>query len=238
MTMKVRQFNEEGVAKFRDYLVGLRADPALPPPFEYLEDDGLTTHVKGVAFVKNVPIPTRMDAAKYLKQALQNLDPDEFENNNMWAWLSLFFFDQLCPINASGKRKVGKTHRYIPSNDYKVHYRHLLKTPFLIFLSHGISGRLLLSNPVYKAGEINEQIASRQKIVGSSGVMQALDLLFFDEKTQAPRKGITTRKTIKPGTLDRFWRVLSQLELTYDVQSLKSADLIDLLPKEFDAKRS
>lgn len=236
--LRIKAFNDAGIAAFRKYLADLREDGNLDIPYEMLEDEALTTAVRGTAFIEEVSISTRMEAAKYLNSAIVgHLDPNEYENNNMWAWISLFFFDQLCPKNKNEKRKPGSTYRYIPTTDFMGGpHRHLLKIPFKIFLLHNEKGRILLCNEVTEPGNFNEEIANRQNVISNEAIIETIDQLYFDIQKYKPFKGAIDKNKInpKPGTLRRLMKILSQLELNYDLMAMHGEQILSLLPKEFD----
>lgn len=236
MSKRVRQLTEDGVESFRQYLHALRMDGTLPPPYELLEDNQTSAAVRGVAVVENIHLGRRLDAARYLVRILENLDPNEYENNSMWSWLSLFYFDQLCPENSKGLRKPGKDYRYIPTSEFRGgRHRHLLKIPFSLYRLHAEKARILLSNEIDKPGDFNEQISNRQNLVASVAVMEALELLYLDEEKGCPKRGVIDKGKVltKPGSLNRFWHILNQLQLTYDLFSLTGTEVFDLLPGEF-----
>ena len=239
--LKLRAFNEEGSNAFRRYLSELRENGCLPVPYAMLENDALTVTVKGSVNIDNVPIKTRMDAARFLHSILVGkVDPNEYENNNMWAWISLYFFDQLCPADSNGQRTPGMDYRYIPSMEFMGgRHRHLLKIPFSIYLSHGDKARVLLCNEIDSPGDMNEQIANRQNLLSSTGIMEALELLYYDNSTGRVKRGFInkSKKKLKAGTLDRFWKIIGQLELTYDLYAMPGSKISSLLPGEFDEWR-
>lgn len=229
MKLKVRAFNESGILEFRKYLEELRLDRTKPIPYELLENPELTSDIRGKAIVENVEIHTRLDAAKYLSEVLKNIDHNEYENNKMWTWLSLFFFDQLCPADKNGVRKPGDAYRYILSDNWRTYYRHILQLPFKIFKNHNGNGKVLLCNEINKIGEINESIASRQEFLSSASIIEVLDKLYFDAAKKTFKRGCTT--TNSKGTIRRFVSIIKQFELTYDIFSMTSVQIMELLPK-------
>ncbi len=229
----VRSLNKDGLARFRRFVEGLSSHESAEIPVELIEDADLLVSVNGYAEINDEKIfPSRLDAGKYLKEQLDQLDASEEDNCGMWAWMSLVYFPQLCPLNRSGKFKPGKVYGYIPSNTYTEYYRHKLLGPYTLFKLHGEYAGSLLSNPMYKVGEINEQIASRQTIVSNKEMMKAIHALYYDYERATFKRGATTRN--KAGTVDRFWRVKEQLDLTHDFFSMEHDEILNILPSEFD----
>ncbi|MFA5689291.1 MAG: hypothetical protein WC959_09115 [Kiritimatiellales bacterium] len=233
MKMTVRTFNAVGMNKFRKFLEMLQDCGDTPIPFEYLEDITLTTSLDGFSEIdRDIMFSSRLAAGKYFCEVLGGINARVRKIPELWAWLSLAYFDQVCPVSTTGVRKPGQICGYIPSSKYTEYYRHKLLGPYSLFELHGEFASALLSNPVSIVGEINEQLASRQEIVSNKEMMKAVHKLYYDEELQTFKRGATTRK--KAGSVDRFWRVKEQLDLTYDFFSMTRDDILHLFPREFD----
>lgn len=78
-----------------------------------------------------------------------------------------------------------------------------------------------------------QEIAGRQDLIVSRGVIEALNLLYLDPVRGMPKRGASAID--QPGTVRRLVRVLQQLDLTYDIHGMSGQAIVDLLPPEFDA---
>jgi hypothetical protein len=233
----LRIFSKDGIHNYSKFLDELREQPTLNLPSELLTDDSLSQQVEPIIPIENQILKNRLEAGKFFAEKLKEIEDLPLSlNMGLWSWLDLLFFDQTCPVDDMGNRFIGETYRHIPSENYRHYYRHLLLGPWQVFKQHAEKGRLLLAGAVDKPGDYNEQIASRQEIVTSSGLMKALDLLYFSEDTGLPKRGAATSG--KVGGLRRFIAIMQQLDLTYDLQSMTENELIDLLPKEFNKWKS
>jgi hypothetical protein len=235
----VRKLNDAGTQAFLQYVGEVRLGSIAPPPHHLLIDPATSLPIPGSAEVEKRDFASREDAAQYLLSALATVPQDELDHSPpIWNWLSLFFFDQLCPPLVNGHRKVKKAYSYLlPAvshpEHFRIYYRHLLAGAFRIKRQHPASGKVLLAGALQKFDDFNEQIASRQDLVSNGAVVGALDVLYYDSTTKRPKRGAGSNKR-KPGTLRRFVDVLQQFEMTYDLHSLTTDQLLDLLPKEFD----
>jgi hypothetical protein len=168
---------------------------------------------------------------------LAPLDRAEIDHNpGVWNWLSLFYFDRLCPP-AAGRRSPGRDYRYVlpPVDDaehFRHYYRHLLAGAYTIYRLHQTGARVLLCGAIEKFDDFNEQLASRQEFVSNPGIIEAADLLYFDATAGKPRRGAASNKR-RPGTLRRYVDVIQQFDLTYDLYSLTGSQILKLLPEEF-----
>jgi hypothetical protein len=239
-TITVRKLNEKGTALFKAYLERLRTGLASDSPRAILEQPDTSVALVASAQVELRPFATRQEAAEHLVASLDGkLPKTELDHGpGVWNWLSLLYFDQLCPTHGLGARKVGKDYRYIlpPLSDpehFRHYYRHLLAGAFRIHRQHKNSGSVLLAGALDKFDDFNEQIASRQEFISNPAIVGAIDVLYYDASTRRPKRGAASNKR-RPGTLRRFIDVIQQLDLTYDLYSLTGVQLMRLLPGEFD----
>jgi hypothetical protein len=83
-------------------------------------------------------------------------------------------------------------------------------------------------------GALVTLIASRPSLVTCKAVVGAATRLYYDSASGRNRSGLSGRD---PGSPRRFADILSQLDLTWDLHSLTTEELLELLPPEFDAFR-
>ncbi len=237
--MKVRRFNEHGIQQLSQFLDSLTTDEPHPYPAELLTDPEATEQVDPEVEVEHSPFELRFDAAEYLSAQLggvgiENLDRDR----GLWAWLALFYFNQLCPAEPDGKMKPGERARWIPAvGDFRKYYRHLLAGPFRIYRAHRDQPnrvRAVLCTPLHKPGDIAEQLASRQELVTNAAVMAAATELYVAAASGKPKRGAAGRG---PGSARRLAEVLNQFELTWDLYSMSTPAIVQMLPDEFDRFR-
>ena len=221
-----------GIERFRDYLEALRSGSREEPPLDFLWDDGTSEELAWKAVVERRVFANKLMAAAYLDKVFQGISCLE-EDVGLWSWLSLFFFDQVCPAGGEGERKPGRDYRHILEPGYRYGYRHLLRGPFLVYRLHGERARLLLYSKVYRDNEFHREIASRQAFVTNPAILDALNLLYLDKRKKRPKRG-ALGKGASGGTLRRFVSVVQQLELNYDLYSMSGEAILGLLPKEFD----
>lgn len=236
--MKPHYPTEAGVERFERYLTALRSDPLLTAPREILDDPEFATPIEGTTELTEMVFPSRMDAAKFLHALLAPISEPE-RNKGLWAWLSLFFFDSVCPGDGNGNRKPGELPRHVPEvGNYQRYYRHLLLGPYLIhrFFSKNPNAALsLLWQPVHKPGDIVGQLAARQELVTNFGAIEAATRLYYDPTTKKERRGAQSKDR---GGARRLADILNQLDVTWDLYGMQATEIDALLPKEFEKFRS
>ena len=232
---EVRVLNSDGIERFRDYLHGLKTGDVAPAPVDVLDNPATSEPLGQSLEVEPVKFADRLEAAKYLSERLGGLRDVNY-NPGLWSWLALFYFDQICPPDGAGRRKVGEEARYVPGTISWRYYRHLLAGPFRVFQYHKEDAKLLLLGPLDKPGDFVEQLASRQEFITNRGILGAATDLYFDDQKKRPKRGAASTKR-KPGTLRRFIDLVQQLDLTYDLYSMRPSEVLALLPSEFDPWR-
>lgn len=234
--MKIRRLNSEGIDGFSQYLVLLKESPKLAPPSWMLHDpkfsDGYDIDIE----ISEDILRNRLDAALRLNEYFEDVPIEKLDEDvGLWAWLTLLFFDQLCPADRSGSRKVGERSRYIPVFGLaRRYYRHLLFGPFSIVRSHGDCPErllVLLSSPVYVAtSETYRLFVENSWLIGIRSVVEVANDLYFDVDKKKLKTGAGNKEK---GGCRRLIEFLQQLDCTYDLATLSAERLLSLLPAEF-----
>lgn len=235
--MKLRNLTNKGIERFRGYLADLRQGATTAPPASLLEAPDFSAPLEWVAEIEQRRFGTRLQLAQYLSDVLNGAENDGLENDvGLWSWLSLFYFDQVCPVAQNGRRKPGRDYRHILEPGYPNGHRHLLAGAWLVYSVYGLEekpGRLLLWTPLHLESMFHHELAGRQTLITNQGILKAADKMYFRESEGSPQKGALKKKTA-PGTLQRFIDVVQQLDLTYDLYSMSGEEILALLPPEFD----
>lgn len=234
--MNIRRLNEQGIARFINFLNSLNGSSPMPYPSALLIEPEVTEEIHPSISIEQRNFDSRYLAAEYFYKVFNGAGLTGIEHDRgLWAWLSLFYFEDLCPLNARGQRKPGERARWIPEvGFFWRYYRHLLAGPYRIYAAHNDSPErafLVLCGPLHQPGDIVEQIASRQEIITNSEIMQAATKLYYDPSQKKPKRGAAGKDT--KGTVRRFTDILNQFDVTWDLYSINSDDLIGMLPEEF-----
>jgi hypothetical protein len=237
---KLRRLNPAGIARFEEFLNSLKTQTPQERPVNALEDpdtsEALEVEIKVVA----KQFGSRLEAARYLDSKLGGSGLKNVEHDcGLWAWLCLFYFDELCPADGHGRHNPGDIARWIPQpQNYQRYYRHLLAGPYRIFRAHRDRPEralVLLGGPLDKPGEIVEQFASRQEIVTNPAVIESTTALYWDFTVNKPKRGAGGKGA---GSARRLADVLEQFDVTWDLYAMTSVNLLVILPKEFDRFRT
>lgn len=228
---RVRSLNARGIEEFRAFLQQIRdgaefrANPAVLYVDEYNVRLPRTIEIEPRTFA------TKFEAAAYLAPLVADL-PGWADDVGLWSWLALFYFDQLSPLDADGRRRPREDYHYIPSRTGWHKDRHLLAAPCKLFMLHGTNARLLLHPPVHQHGAFIYDLGFRRELITNRGLIEAIHLLYWDARRNAPKRGATTAS--RPGNLRRLITVVQQLDFNYDLHGMSAAEILQLLPPEFD----
>jgi len=208
-------------------------------PAPLLEGPDLTAVVEPAIEMQPRVFAARFEWACFSEELLRPHPAVELQRDTgLWAWLTLVFFDSVCPADGNGNRRVGQRARYVPSGtDFRTYYRHLLEGPWRIAHAHRDNPKRalgVLTGPLDRPGEIAEQLSSRQELVSSATVMEVTTKLYVDPRTAKPKRGAGGAG---PGSPRRLADVLAQFDVTHDIYGMESDRLLAVLPTEFDRFR-
>jgi len=230
---KLRRLNERGIAEFRGYLQQIRdgAEFRASPAILYLDD--YSTPLPRAIEIEPRPFANKFDAGQSLAQLLADLPAAMTSDPGLWSWLALYTFDQLSPVDTEGRRRPREDYHYIPSDESGwLRDRHLLAGPYKLFTLHNEHSRLLLYPPVHQHGAFVYDLGHRRDLITNRGLIEAMDLLYWDSKRHRPKRGATT--TSKAGNLRRLITVIQQVDFNYDLHGMRAEEILRLLPAEFD----
>jgi hypothetical protein len=227
--MNLRKFNRQGVDQFATYLAALRQDRAIPPPPELIDDPRFTELVDPVIEIERPELATKYIAGAYLHETLGPIPASRLRGDvEMWSWLALWFFDQLCPPDGHGRRKPLENNKYISlAGDHRYGSdKHLLYFPWKMYSLHGASARFFL------ADELGKDTRAQREWTGyyfnvSTPLVELGGRLYGDENTGSLKRGATGKRA---GSLRRFVQVLHQLEVTYAIHGMSVHQLQATLP--------
>jgi hypothetical protein len=226
---KLRRLNAKGIGAFRELLQHIRDGAEFHASPAILYADEYSQRLPRTIEIEARPFASKYEAAEYLSGVLVDVSADV----GLWSWLALFYFDQLSPVDADGDRRPREDWHYIPSETSGWHRdRHLLAGPFKLFAMHRENARLLLHPPVHQHGAFVYDLSFRRELITNRGLIEAVDLLYWDAKRGRPKRGATT--TSRPGNLRRLIAVVQQLDFNYDLYGMRADEILRLLPPEFD----
>lgn len=247
---QLRRLNDAGISRLLEFIHGVKSDPALAPPLEILTHPSTSSDLGEVEVdVEHKQFGSRFAAAKYLFETLDDSGLTDVEQDRgLWAWLALFYFDELCPPDKKGQRKPGEDARWVPESSRAFrYYRHLLAGPYRIYKahrSHPEQAMIVLCGPLDRPGDLVEQLASRQELVTNGALLAAASEMYLEPDTGLPKRGVVSsekaggRRRGRPGTVFRLIDVCRQYDVAWDLYAMKPDALIEMLPKEFDRFRT
>lgn len=231
-SIPIRKMTEEGIAAFYDYLKALKSGGTNHLPDELMLNERFARVIDISVTVEPGSFETSFDMANYLHPRIQSLSlPGKFYDVGLWAWLTAFYFDSICPADASGRRRVGEIARYIPpaSRAFRDSNRHLMALAIRMFDIHGEKRmKLFLYTHPSEMSSYMRVVAETQELAANSGLLDALNILYWDEEKQRPKRAARDM----PGGLFRFMAVMNQFNRTYDLLAMSGKQIINLLPRD------
>lgn len=232
----VKCLTHSGIAVFRDYLARHESSVTdVAPPTSLLAHE---QHLRPLELadveVEPRDFASRLEFARYFdQQATEAGIEGTLDAPGMWEWVTLFYFDQVCPVRSDGSRKIGDEQRYIPVSNVHSHYLHLLKGAYAFYLEQssrtGSDYELVLSGPIHNHGAAFDHLVSRPRLRNSPGVQSAARLLYFDE----PNGGPKSRFSVGPTRIGEFAKHLRNLPPEYHLHMMSADSVLSLLPPSF-----
>ncbi|MGE0628556.1 MAG: hypothetical protein AB7O43_12090 [Hyphomicrobiaceae bacterium] len=245
----VRALNQAGLTAFQKFIVDTRVAEAggeekLPAPKALLTDPSMTEDIGlTVTVYDSRQFSDRYEMAAYLNDALgPGFSEQMYARAGLWAWLALFFFDQL-------RRQKGQTQRsehFIPDEwarqtpGQDLGYRHAVRTPLQLVRSYGddFARFALQGRPVFEMGDIVETLGGSPKLTRSDAIRSTM-LKLYQSRSGGVKRGAATRpaKDRKSdagrGGLRRFsYTYVPRVKLGYDIDEMEAADIISVCGPE------
>ena len=236
---KIRRLNDNGIAIFAQVNWGKGASADGNPPSHLLFDNDYSEEItfsngNTREIDAEATFETGFELVNLLELSLGNkLEPDEVSyDQGMWAWLALLFYSQIRKSNPDGTWKNAAAPRFIPSTKSNSYYRHSLAARYNMWKRHGDNANYMLHGPVNNWADVYEQYTNVSLMISSKSTQEAANRLAYDPtKKSGIKKGIGAKKA---GSARRFPAVFWQLYETYDLRSMTSDQILELLPAEFD----
>ena len=238
---------EQGERIFQQYLDDLITDSTLEPPFKILNDPSCCynlnisklTENPTQRIVKHREFSNKLEFAEYIMPLIGDLVGIE-KNKGFWNWLTLFYFDVVCPLK-EGRRKKLRNAFYIHDGDYRNVLKHHLAGSFLLYNKHGELAKPLLLDEMSKLTYFREHLISRKNFINCKPLLEVANKLYFDSKEEKLKARVTNRiknrngKMVpNAGTHRRLLQFEKRLERNYDFYSMTCEQILEILPKEFE----
>jgi hypothetical protein len=237
--MRLSRLTEPGIVKLRQALESLGQGTTDSLPADLLTDPELVEQVRPAIDIAYRPFASRLEIGSYLYSVLAPLRNEIDYDVGVWAWLSVFYNEQLCPRNSRGSRNPGEIARWIPAvENGRKYYRHLLAGPYRIIAANSDNlerVKLLLVGQIDKPGEVVEQVTGRNEIISNPNALNAATALYFDEAAQGIKRGAAGNGA---GSVRRFGVILNQYDVTWDLFGMEAGEIVRRLPAEFDRFRT
>lgn len=234
MPEEARRLNEQGLNAFQKHIQELVNGAKQNTPTFLLTDFRYSEPLDVVVEVEPRDFQTRYELGQFMSEALKDVPYQTIMGDiGFWSWLALYWFDQLCPAQANGERKPSKPYNYILSPNYNHRPRHAIYTTWMLVKHYGDTALFLLSKKPNERGELIEQLASRQYLISCRGVIETAKELYYDPERKTFKRGATSQN--RQGNIRRYIAYLQQLDLTYDLGTIDSEVLLDMLPDEYNA---
>jgi len=229
----IRVFNEDGLNEFERIIGEIRNNNLKNIPEDLLFSPQYSEKYEPVINVHMVDYMNKNELVPYITEQL-NLRENKnlYFDKGLWSWLAALYFNNICPVDGNGKRKVNESAFYVlrDPKSYTKYYRHLLAYPSRLYSELAESSRIFLIGSFQKRGEITEQFGAYQEIALNKGILDAANIMYWDDGSQNLKRGAAGKGA---GSARRLVRIIRQYQITYDLNSMTGKQIVNLLPGEF-----
>jgi len=234
--MMALRYTDEGLRRFGEFCDSARAEHRagrdVPPvPGELLEAPGLTETTTWTLPEGEPQFATKVEIGAFVAGFLPDVDFETARGDaGLWSWLAARYFDQI----TAGRTKIKERRAYVASLGFQEFYRHLLLGPcYLYFIARDEPGRVkvLLYDDPTTMNEVMVQFGSYQTLMQNPELQRLIQRLYFDEPRGRIKRGAGGKG---PGSPRRLMDFLRQIELNFDLGSIRADRMTEMLPREFE----
>jgi|TARA_B100001964_G_C14238344_1_gene603654 hypothetical protein len=180
--MELKQFTGSGLENFKRVYLDIRAALSNGEhkdlKISELLSDKFTRTIDNEISLPSGPFKNRYDFAEKIVDSFKRTTMDEqMYNPNMWSFLACYYFKSVCMDKQGNYRKgnnrnsLGDISRVIlDTSTSRRTYRHLVWGPARMYYETDSFSKKILSNRLFAAGEIYEQVASRPSVLCGSAL--------------------------------------------------------------------
>ena len=229
----LRKLTSRGIAKAQEFLQHLRDDPDADrtPPQEILHGEDSQQFANPDLVVEPRTFNTRRDAGEYLSSVLAPVRNQVMNDAGVWSWLGMYFLtgtapDPISPNNMTLIFESGENTSNAGRSEQQT-YRHYLWGSWRLYEQHGERAAFLLDQAISSFDDLSQRIFGSRRVFTSVGIVEVILRLYTAGKRK--KRGHVQ----SPGGLRHLFRVLPQLELTYDVYGMEADAVLRILPEPF-----
>lgn len=229
----LRRLTTAGITEAQVFLQYLRDNPDADrtPPHELLHGE-YSRRLEGPnPVVEPRTFSTRREAGEYLSSVLAPVRNQIMNHAGVWSWLGMYFLTGTAPTPLSPNNMTlifesGENTSNAGRSEQQT-YRHYLWNSWRLYEQHGEKAAFLLDQPISSLDDLSQRTFGSRRVFTSVGVVEVILRLYTDGK------GKKRGHVHSPGGLRHLFRVLPQLELTYDVYGMEADAVLRILPAPF-----
>ena len=215
---KVRCLTAKELTSLLDFSINCDAT-VIVAPVEILVDQSYSAPCAlGNVLVESRGFASRKEFAEYINQRFLEagviVDADE---SGMWEWLSLFYFDAVCPITRDGSRKPGVDWRHLLGDPEALRrHRHLLRGPYMLWRHYNGSPTaswIFCCVMNYQTQDRSHSSWRAARLMASKGALVAASRLDVDPASGRPKNGYSNEKN----GLRAYCKFLNNLPECFDL---------------------
>ena len=240
---RLRKLNTKGLKEFGQFLDGCYKQNTVGEiPFTLLKNGATSEDIKDqIDLDDDVTFKSRYEMGLYLTEKFEKINMQPYlGDEGFWSAIALIWFEQLTlkrRTEDGSEYKINKPPNYKYDKSFGEQMRHAIYTTWRLVNEHKENAMFLLKrdNDIPTRGDLTEQLMGTQKYINLKSVIETASRLYGDKNSNT---GYVTGATRAPegqgGDMRRYVAWLKQINLNYDLYTIKTNALLKLLPSEFD----
>lgn len=235
--MQARFLTEIGRESFDKYLNDIKLGNNAEKPDLNTEPFSTELDVE-LDIGENVTFKNRLEMGIYLNNHFIEMNIQSqmiTANAGFWDWLSYYWIEKIIKNEDNTYKKIREKDAYLINRASTREYqRHVIFPTWSVVSTYGEQHAkiFLYSDNLNQQADTLENILCRKDFAPSNSLVEIFYTLYWDEKKDKLKTGITTRT--RPGNIRRFVDVVKQLLINYDITRMPPEKIMEILPSEFD----
>ncbi len=230
----VRQLTLHGISEAKNIIAQTENSTRFSKAeaYQFLFSDGYSQPIEHNIFIEKREFRSRKNVVEYFRPIFDPFTEFLAERGEIWSWLGMYYLLNNCVdlSNRKGKKFPAEIFVFgdVSTQTYRRRYKHCLWGTWRLGKQHGDSLPFILGRSPLVWSDLEDRAFSKARVFNSIGVIQLMEHLYT-------RNGKLVKNYSKNrGGLRHLLIVLDQLALTYDVYGMKMAQILSILPPEFE----
>jgi hypothetical protein len=223
MKINIKEFNNDGLVEWKSRYDLAVTEKRNTFDLEFLQDAKYTSDLGLEIEIENKPFTTREGFIKFITEAL-DLKKNRYlhQKKAFWTWLASLYFETITKKKKDGSFEVRAIQWYYagdPGGTGRKN-RHAIQFACRIYVNSPSYAIVALTGKPYNASDLYDRLGDQRQFMLNRTLIAVIYEIYHGTDE-------IVRKNIR-----RFFKVLKQISMTRDVESMSGTEIMALLPED------